>query len=122
MLPLDVGSDESVQACVEALIARSGRLDVLINNAGYELAGAVEEHSSEEARAQFETNFFGTVRMTNKVLPFMRQQKGGHITNVSSLTGLSPIPFMGMYFPIHGHVFRQQVRSRRVYGSAAARA
>ena len=70
---------------------------MLINNAGHELAGALEELSSEEARAQFETNFFGVVRMVNAVLPLMRQQRRGHIINVSSLSGLSPIPFLGMY-------------------------
>jgi NAD(P)-dependent dehydrogenase (short-subunit alcohol dehydrogenase family) len=61
MLSLDVRSDDSVRACVEAVVNRSGRLDVVINNAGYELAGALEELSSEEARAQFETDFFGVV-------------------------------------------------------------
>lgn len=97
MLPLDVGSDDSVRACVEAVFRRAGRLDVLINNAGYELAGAVEELSSEEARAQFETNFFGVVRMVNAVLPSMRKQRHGHIINAGSLSGLSPIPFLGVY-------------------------
>jgi NAD(P)-dependent dehydrogenase (short-subunit alcohol dehydrogenase family) len=97
MLPLDVGADESVGTCVEAVLHRGGRLDVLINNAGHELAGALEELSSEEARAQFETNFFGVVRMVNAVLPFMRQQRRGRIVNVSSLSGLSPIPFLGIY-------------------------
>ena len=74
-----------------------GRLDVLINNAGYELAGALEETSSAEARAQFETNFFGVVRMIDTVLPLMRRQKHGHIINVGSLSGLSAIPFLGVY-------------------------
>jgi NAD(P)-dependent dehydrogenase (short-subunit alcohol dehydrogenase family) len=97
MLSLDVRADDSVRACVEAVFNRGGGLDVLINNAGYELAGALEELSLEEARAQFETNFFGVVRMVNAVLPFMRQQKRGHIINVGSLSGLSPIPFLGMY-------------------------
>jgi NAD(P)-dependent dehydrogenase (short-subunit alcohol dehydrogenase family) len=97
MLPLDVRSDESARACVEAVLGRSGQLDVLINNAGYELAGAVEELTSEETRAQFETNFFGVIRMVNAVLPFMRRQRRGHIINVSSLSGLSPIPFLGLY-------------------------
>jgi NAD(P)-dependent dehydrogenase (short-subunit alcohol dehydrogenase family) len=97
MLPLDVCSDDSARACVEAVASRSGRLDVLINNAGYELAGALEEISSEEARAQFETNFFGVVRMVNAVLPLMRRQRSGHIVNGGSLSGLSSVPFMGFY-------------------------
>src|SRR5215467_10839911 len=97
MLALDVRSDASVRTCVEAVFNRSARLDVLINNAGHELAGALEELSAEEARAQFETNFFGVFRMVNAVLPVMRQQKRGHIINVSSLAGLSPTPFLGIY-------------------------
>ena len=94
MLPLDVRADDSVQACVKAVFNRCGRVDVLINNAGHELAGALEELSLEEARAQFETNFFGVVRMVNAVLPRMRQQKRGQIINVGSLSGLTPIPFL----------------------------
>ena len=77
MLPLDVRTDHSVRTCVHAVFDQGGRLDVLINNAGYELAGALEELSSEEVRAQFETNFFGAVRMVNAVLPLMRRQKRG---------------------------------------------
>lgn len=92
MLPLDVRADDSVRMCVQAVISRGGGLDVLINNAGHELAGALEELSSEEARGQFETNFFGVVSMINAALPFMRQQRRGRIFNVSSLSGLSPIP------------------------------
>jgi NADP-dependent 3-hydroxy acid dehydrogenase YdfG len=94
MLPLDVRADDLVQACVKAVFNRCGRVDVLINNAGHELAGALEELSLEEARAQFETNFFGVVRMVNAVLPRMRQQKRGQIINVGSLSGLTPIPFL----------------------------
>lgn len=97
LLPLDVRRDDSVQACVEAVFRRGGHIEVLINNAGHELAGALEELSPEEARGQFETNFFGVVRMINAVLPFMRQRKAGHIVNVSSLSGLSAIPFLGIY-------------------------
>jgi NAD(P)-dependent dehydrogenase (short-subunit alcohol dehydrogenase family) len=97
MLSLDVRADDSVQDCVETVSRRCGRLDVLINNAGYELAGALEELSPQEAGAQFETNFFGVVRMVNAVLPSMRQQRRGHIINVGSLSGLSAIPFLGIY-------------------------
>jgi NAD(P)-dependent dehydrogenase (short-subunit alcohol dehydrogenase family) len=97
MVALDVRADDSVAACVDAVLSRAGRLDVLINNAGYELAGAAEELSLEEAKAQFETNFFGVVRMVKAVLPFMRQQQYGQIINVSSLSGLTAIPFLGLY-------------------------
>ncbi len=97
MLPLDVRAGDSVRACVEAVFSRVGHVDVLINNAGYELAGALEELTLDEARAQFETNFFGVVRIVNAVLPVMRRQKHGHIINVSSLAGLSSIPFLGIY-------------------------
>jgi NAD(P)-dependent dehydrogenase (short-subunit alcohol dehydrogenase family) len=97
MLVLDVRADDSVRACVEAVSGRAGHIDVLINNAGYELAGALEELTAEETRAQFETNFFGVVRMVNAVLPAMRRRKHGHIINVSSLVGMSSIPFLGIY-------------------------
>jgi NAD(P)-dependent dehydrogenase (short-subunit alcohol dehydrogenase family) len=123
MLGLDVRADDSVLACVEAVVNRSGRLDVLINNAGYELAGALEELSSEDATAQFETNFFGVVRMVNAVLPLMRQQKRGHIINVSSLTGLTAAPFLGIYsaskFALEGYTeaLRQEIKPFNIHVS-----
>ena len=97
MVALDVRGDDSVQGCVDAVSSRSEHIDVLINNAGYELAGALEELSIEEAKTQFETNFFGVVRMVNAVLPLMRRQRNGRIINVSSLTGLTAAPFLGIY-------------------------
>lgn len=97
MLALDVRSDDSVAACVKAVVNKASVIDVLVNNAAYELGGALEETSIDEARAQFETNFFGVVRMVNAVLPSMRQRKQGQIINVSSLAGVSSIPFMGFY-------------------------
>jgi NAD(P)-dependent dehydrogenase (short-subunit alcohol dehydrogenase family) len=97
MLALDVRTDASVLACVTAVVNRVGRIDVLVNNAAYELAGALEEISLEEAKAQFETNFFGVVRMVIAVVPSMRQQRQGQIINVGSLSGVSSIPFMGIY-------------------------
>src|SRR2546422_8420308 len=97
ILALDVRSDESVRACVEQVIAKAGRLDVLVNNAGYAMMGAAEETSVEEAKAQFETNFFGIVRMVNAVLPGMRAAGAGKIINISSLAGNTAIPFSAFY-------------------------
>jgi NAD(P)-dependent dehydrogenase (short-subunit alcohol dehydrogenase family) len=97
MLPLDVREDESVHACVASVLAQAGRIDVLFNNAGFELAGALEEVSDAEARAQFETNFFGVHRMIRAVVPGLREQRRGRIINMSSLAGLSPVPFLGIY-------------------------
>lgn len=116
VLPLDVRLDESAKTCVETLLKQAGRLDVLINNAGYELGGAIEEAALEEAKAQFETNFFGAVRMIRTVLPIMRRQGSGQIINISSLAGLTPPPFMGFYaatkFALEGYteVLRHEVK------------
>ncbi len=74
MVPLDVRSDESVRSCVEQVLAQAGRIDVLVNNAGYALSSLIEEATLDEARDQFETNFWGVVRMTKAVLPAMRRQ------------------------------------------------
>ncbi len=123
MLPLDVRTDDSVRACVEAVSSRAGRLDVLINNAGYELGGALEELLTDEAKAQFETNFFGVVRVVNAVLPLMRRQRSGHIINVSSVAGLSPVPFLGIYsaskFALEGYTeaLRHEVKPFNIHVS-----
>jgi NAD(P)-dependent dehydrogenase (short-subunit alcohol dehydrogenase family) len=123
MLSLDVRADDSARACVDAVLTRSGHIEVLINNAGYELAGALEELSPEEARAQFETNFFGVVRMVGAVLPLMRRQKQGRIINVSSLSGVSAIPFLGVYsaskFALEGYTeaLRHEVKPFNIHVS-----
>lgn len=97
LLELDVRDDDSVRACVDHVLSRTGRVDGLVNNAGYALAGAAEEASVEEARAQFETNFFGAVRVVNAVLPAMRERGAGKIINIGSLAGLTAIPFSAFY-------------------------
>jgi NAD(P)-dependent dehydrogenase (short-subunit alcohol dehydrogenase family) len=98
MLPLDVTQDESVQAAVEKLIHLEGRIDLLVNNAGFGVAPAgAEESSMEQAQAIFDTNFFGLVRMTRAVVPHMRRQKEGRIINMGSVLGFLPMPYMALY-------------------------
>jgi NAD(P)-dependent dehydrogenase (short-subunit alcohol dehydrogenase family) len=97
LLRLDVRDDESVKTCVDDVLSRAGRIDVLVNNAGVSLSSALEEASIDEAKALFETNFFGAMRMVNAVLPTMRAQRGGHIINMSSLAGIIGVPYIGLY-------------------------
>lgn len=94
---MDVRDEHSVQEAIERVIAKAGRIDVLVNSAGVSLTGAVEETSVEEATRLFDTNFFGALRTTRAVLPHMRNQKSGRIVNVSSVLGFLPAPFMGIY-------------------------
>lgn len=96
-LELDVDEDASVAAGVERVLAEHGRLDVLVNSAGYGLSGPVESTTLDEARAQIETNFWGTVRVTLAALPALREAASGLIVNVSSLAGVFAIPFQGYY-------------------------
>ena len=96
-LPLDVTDDDSVAGAVREVLDRSGRVDVLVNNAGLGIAGAAEESSIEQARALFDTNLFGLIRMTRAVLPQMREQGSGRVINVSSVLGLVPAPFGALY-------------------------
>lgn len=96
-LPLDVTDKAAVDAAVQAAIDRFGHLDVVVNNAGYGLFGAVEEVSEEQARAQLETNFFGALWVTQAVLPLLREQRSGHILQVSSIGGVHAFPVLGLY-------------------------
>jgi len=97
LVPLDVRDDASVKACVDEARNRAGRIDVLVNNAGVNLVGAVEETSISQAQALFDTNVLGVLRMTQAVLPGMRRQGVGLIVNISSILGFIPAPFMGVY-------------------------
>jgi NAD(P)-dependent dehydrogenase (short-subunit alcohol dehydrogenase family) len=98
MLPLDVTSDASVEAAVKELIRLEGRIDLLVNNAGFGVAPAgAEESSIAQAKAIFETNFFGLIRMTRAVVPHMRRQGNGRIINIGSVLGFLPMPYGALY-------------------------
>ena len=116
LIPMDVTDEVSVRQGVDFVMQCEERLDVVVNNAGIVIAGAVEDTALEEAQYQFETNFFGVIRVCRAVLPIMRQQGGGYIVNISSLGGLMGLPFQGLYsaskFAIEGlsEALRMEVR------------
>ena len=115
-LPLDVRSDNSVQAAVQSLLAQAGRIDLLVNNAGYVQFGAIEESSIADAQAQLDTNLLGVIRMVKAVLPVMRRQGSGRIINISSIVGHVAAPHFGLYatskFALEGlsEALREEVR------------
>ncbi|AYG64576.1 MULTISPECIES: oxidoreductase [unclassified Rhizobium] len=97
MLVCDVTDDKSVQATVDDIMVQAGRIDLLVNNAGIGLLGGAEESSAAQAKALFDVNVFGVLRMTNAVLPAMRRQRKGRIINISSILGLIPAPYNALY-------------------------
>ena len=96
-IKLDVNDKRAVDAAVAEAHRRFGRLDVVINNAGYGLFGAIEEITEEEARAQIETNVFGALWVTQAAIPIMRKQGSGHIIQISSIGGVNAFPNLGLY-------------------------
>lgn len=96
-LALDVTNAQQVVDAVGRAHGHFGRLDVVLNNAGYALVGAIEEATPEEVKAEFETNFFGALRVIQAVLPILRKQNGGHILGVSSVAGVVAGPITGFY-------------------------
>jgi NAD(P)-dependent dehydrogenase (short-subunit alcohol dehydrogenase family) len=97
VIQLDVNDDKSVNDAIAKIVTEKERIDVLVNNAGYGLFGSIEDVSIEEMKAQFETNFFGVMRVTQLVLPIMRKQKSGTIVNVSSVGGRISLPVLSAY-------------------------
>lgn len=97
MVVMDADDDQSVARAVAFVVERTGRLDAVVNNAGWALMGPIEDTSIAAARAQMETNFFGALRVCRAALPIMRAQGAGHIVNISSLAGVFGMPFSGIY-------------------------
>ena len=97
VLQLDVTDDKSVKDAFRQVQDEKARIDVLVNNAGYDVMGAVEDLSIDEFKSQFETNFFGVIRVTKEVIPIMRNQGGGNIINISSVGGRIGIPLNTAY-------------------------
>jgi len=97
VLLLDVTDDKSVKDAINTIAVKQKRIDVVVNNAGYGSTGAVEDFSIDEIKAQFETNFFGAIRVIQYVLPIMREQRSGVIVNISSIGGRIAFPFSPSY-------------------------
>ncbi|MBV6319365.1 oxidoreductase [Duganella violaceipulchra] len=97
LIAMDVRDEASVQRGIQLVVGQAGRIDVLVNNAGMNLIGAVEETSTSEAASLFDTNVLSILRTTQAVLPHMRTQRQGRIINVSSVLGFLPAPYMGLY-------------------------
>jgi short-subunit dehydrogenase len=112
IIKLDVTDDHSIKNAIKEIVQETNRIDVLVNNAGNNIAGAVEDLSIEEFKEQFETNFFGLIRVTKEVLPIMRKQRMGIIVNVSSIVGKMAIPLNSAYvsskFAVEG--FSESIR------------
>jgi len=94
---LDVTDDQCIQETIDAILKEDGKIDALINNAGYGLVGAEECVTIEEVQQLFDVNFFGVLRLTQAVLPTMRRQRSGHIINISSGVGVNALPGLGLY-------------------------
>ncbi|RVU19979.1 oxidoreductase [Streptomyces antnestii] len=107
-LAMDVTDDDSMRAGVERIVAEAGRIDVLVNNAGYGSYGSIEDVPLDEARRQFDVNVFGALRLTQLVLPHMREQRAGTVVNITSMGGKIYTPLGGWY---HGTKFALEALS-----------
>ncbi len=97
ILHLDVTRDTDVKRAVDLVIKKTGRIDVLVNNAGFGYLGAVEDFTIDEVKKQYDVNIYGALRMMKAVIPYMRREKSGRIINITSINGLIPFPLYGIY-------------------------
>ncbi len=120
LIKMDVDEDTSVEAAIAAMVQREGGLDIVVSNAGMGIAGALEDTNSEEALAQFQTNFFGNHRVCRAALPHLRARDRAHIVVIGSIAGLIAVPFQGMYsaakFALEGYceALRMELRGSSV--------
>ena len=112
LLPLDIADDHSIQSFGKELFKHIGQLDVLINNAGFYLSGLAEETTIEQGKKQLETNFWGTVKLTNALLPYFRKQRFGKIITVGSIVGLISLPG-GAYYSASKHALEGYFKALR---------
>lgn len=117
LLPLEITDSKSIQKCVDEVLHKTGRIDVLVNNAGLGITGPMEEIEAQAVAANFATNCFGPLQMAQAVLPFMRDQKKGLIINITSIAGAMGLPFRGVYcasksaFSIMTETLRMEVKA-----------
>lgn len=117
ILQLDVTDEDSINSAISTIIAKEGKIDILINNAGYGVFGPVETITDQQMHEQFEVNFFGALKVTQTVLPHMREQKSGHIINISSILGNKAVAGAGIYsatkFALEGisEALKQEVKN-----------
>ncbi len=120
LLAMDVRDSASIASCVDRVIGKSGRLDVLVNNAGVGITGPIEEIPTEEIRNNFEVNLFGPIEVMKAVLPQMRAQKSGLIINITSIAGYMGLPYRGIYSASKGaldlvtEAVRMEVKSQGI--------
>ncbi|NRA91281.1 MAG: SDR family oxidoreductase [Psychroserpens sp.] len=116
LVALDVLDPDSIQKAVDGIVASTGRIDVLINNAGAGITGPVEEIPTEEIKRNFDTNFFGPIQVIKSVLPIMRSQNSGLIINITSIAGYMGLPYRGVYSASKGaleiitEAFRMEIK------------
>jgi short-subunit dehydrogenase len=117
LIEMDINDDKSVEKVIKDIIKKKGTIDIIVNNAGYGISGAIEDTNLTKAKEQLETNFFGIHRICKEVLPIMRKQNSGYIINISSIGGIIGLPFQGFYssskFALEGwsEALRMEVKS-----------
>ena len=121
IISLDLAKSESINSCIQAIIEKENKLDVLVNNAGTGITGPIEEIPDVEIKQSFETNFFGPINVIKAVLPQMRKQNSGLIINITSIAGYMGLPYRGIYSASKGalelitEAFRMEIKDFNIH-------